>query len=525
MNIQPSLEMKGITKRFPGVLANDRIDLGLYEGEIHALLGENGAGKSTLMNILSGIYTADEGTVEIHGKDVSLGSPKKSVSLGIGMVHQHFKLIDTLTVAENVLLCSNRCRYFLNQKDMNREIRECSEKFNLAVDPEAKIWQLGVGEQQRVEILKQLFCGAEFIILDEPTSVLTPQETAALFKTLRHMILAGKTVLFITHKLYEVMTFSNRITVLRDGRSVGTMETYTVNKDELTRLMIGREIHPQSGTSIFNRDIEENPVLCMENISVMGDRGLPALSGVNLEVNAGEILGIAGVAGNGQRELAELIAGLRKPQSGTITLNGQDITGISPRECIKLGIGFIPEDRMGMGLVGKLDMLDNTLLRAWESPEYVHYGILRKNAIKRRAEEYIKTYEIKTTGLKKPVSLMSGGNLQKLLLAREVSSKPKLLIAAYPVHGVDLGATEIIHRILREQREAGAAIILISEDLEELFEMSNRVAALSSGRVAGIIKVREVSDETYDRVGRLMLAYEHDHERVPESRKSGVKAK
>ncbi|MDR1949075.1 MAG: ABC transporter ATP-binding protein [Spirochaetaceae bacterium] len=504
--LQPVLEMRNITKRFPGVMANDRVNLALYPGEIHALLGENGAGKSTLMNILMGIYAPNEGSIFLNGKQVVIKNPKDAVRMRIGMVHQHFKLIEPLTVAENVLLCSNRCRYVLNTREMYQQIRDCSRQFNLAVDPGAKIWQLSVGEQQRVEIVKQLFAGADILILDEPTSVLTPQETAELFKTLRAMVRQGKTVLFITHKLYEVMTYGDRITVLRDGRSIDTGLTADTDRRSLAHLMVGREL--QSVTGRPERIISGDPVLRLEGVRAMGDRGHEALKGINLDIRRGEILGIAGVAGNGQRELSEVITGLRKPLSGKVYINGEDISGSTPRQCTRRGIGFIPEDRMGMGLVGTLDMLDNVILRDYDSDFCNRRGLLNKKGVARRAEDFVNRYAIKNTGVKKPVSLMSGGNLQKLLIAREISGDPKLLVASYPVHGVDIGATEAIHRILMEQRDRGAAILLISEDLEELFEMSDRVAALYGGRITGIVEIHQVTQETYNEVGRLMLGLE-----------------
>ncbi len=503
--VTPVLEMKKITKRFPGVLANDQVDLTLYPGEIHALLGENGAGKSTLMNILTGIYFPNEGSILLNGEPADIKTPKDAVERGIGMVHQHFKLIEPLTVAENILLSSGRCRRLLKRRDMEEEVREMSEKFHLEVDPSAKIWQLSVGEQQRVEIVKQLFCGAEILILDEPTAVLTPQETVELFKTLRVMADEGKSILFITHKLFEVMNFADRITVLRGGRSMDTMLKIATDQDTLTKLMVGREVKDLPAVS--ERSAPGGPALVLENVSVMGDKGVLALRGLSLTVHKGEILGIAGVAGNGQRELCEVIAGLRKPCEGSIALNGRDITGISPRKAVKNGIGFIPEDRMGVGLVGTLDLVDNSMLRDFDSPFCRRHGILRTGNVINRAQSFVETYDIKNAGIHKPVSLMSGGNLQKLLIAREVNGEKELLIAAYPVHGVDIGATEAIHKILVQEREKGTPILLISEDLEELFKLSDRVAALSEGRVTGVVPMGQITQETYNEVGRLMLGH------------------
>ncbi len=503
--VQPVLEMRNITKRFPGVLANDKVNLTLYPGEIHALLGENGAGKSTLMNILTGIYFPNEGEIAINGQAVRINSPKDAVCMGIGMVHQHFKLIEPLTVAENILLSSGRCARVLHRKKMEQQVRQVSEHFNLEVDACAKIWQLSVGEQQRVEIVKQLFCGAEILILDEPTAVLTPQETVELFKNLRVMAEEGKSILFITHKLYEVMTFADRITVLRNGRSVASMLKQDTDQDTLTRLMVGREVMNVPAAS--QRPAPGEVVLTMTDVSVMGDKGVPALNGLNLNIRKGEILGIAGVAGNGQRELSEVLAGLRKPLGGKITLKGKDITGHNSKQAVKNGVGFIPEDRMGVGLVGTLDLVDNSMLRDYDSPFCTKHGVLNKKRIVGRANKFVEKYEIKNAGIYKPVSLMSGGNLQKLLIAREVNGETDLLVAAYPVHGVDIGATEVIHKILVEQRDRGAAIILISEDLEELFQLSDRVAALSEGKITGIVEIDTISQETYNEVGRLMLGH------------------
>lgn len=502
--VQPSLEMCGITKRFPGVLANDNVNLALYPGEIHALLGENGAGKSTLMNILAGIYTPNEGSIFLNGQPVDINNPKKAVELGIGMIHQHFKLVETLTVAENILLCSDSCRFMLSKKEMNKRIRECSEQYGLEVDPSAKIWQLSVGEQQRVEIVKQLFYGADLLILDEPTSVLTPQETEALFKTLRRMAGEGKTILFITHKLFEVISYADRITVLRHGKTIDTMPMADhIDREMLAHLMVGREIN--GITSRIDRKCAGDCSLSLENVVAIGDRGLPALNGLSLKICCGEILGIAGVAGNGQKELCEVIAGLRPIESGRIVLQGETISGLSARTLVEKGVSLIPEDRMETGLVGSLSMMDNSMLRSYNSSYCNRRGLLNKKAVLQRTEGFVERYDIKNAGLQKPVRLMSGGNLQKLLIAREINDSPAVILAAYPVHGVDIGATEMIHRILIDERNRGAAILLISEDLEELFKLSDRVAAIYNGEITGIIDVDVVNEETFNEVGRFML--------------------
>ncbi|MFI3312264.1 MAG: ABC transporter ATP-binding protein [Eubacteriales bacterium] len=498
--MDPVWEMRGITKGFPGVVANDGVDLTLYSGEIHALLGENGAGKSTLMNILTGIYTPDKGEIFHQGKQVRIKNPKTAVSMGIGMVHQHFKLIETLTVAENIFLAAGRrCPAMLNRKRMEDEILKCSQTFNLAVDPSALVSQLSVGEQQRVEIVKQLFCGANLLILDEPTAVLTPLETEQLFGNLRKMTAMGKSVLFITHKLYEVTEYSNRITILRGGKSVATMLTKETPQEQMVTQMVGRHIEKMP----TERPVYEHPkaMLELKHITVKGRRGNHVLDDLSLTLQTGEIYGLAGVSGNGQRELTDVIIGLTRPNAGTITLDGQDMSKVSVAQACKKGIACIPEDRMETGLVGSMDMMENVILRRFQDQEFNRHGFLNRKAIQEKTMELVDTFAIKNAGIYRPVSLMSGGNLQKLLIAREISGLPKVIVAAYPVHGVDIGATESIHKILLEERKRGAAILLISEDLEELLEMSDRVGAICEGRIVGTIPIAEF---TYEGVGLMM---------------------
>ncbi|MEG1547698.1 MAG: ABC transporter ATP-binding protein [Clostridia bacterium] len=496
----PILQMQNITKRFPGVIANDSVDLRLYQGEIHALLGENGAGKSTLMNILTGIYYPNEGNIFFKGKKVAVHNTRCAADMGIGMVHQHFKLIDPLTVTENVFIASNRCPFFLSRMKMNNEIKKCSEQFNLHVDPAAKVWQLSIGEQQRVEIIKLLFRGAQVLILDEPTAVLTPQESNELFKALRCLADDGKTVMFITHKLGEVMRFADRITVLRGGKSIASMLSAQTDINALTTLMVGREI----GTQKRSRTIFEKPecVLKLRDACANTDRGLPGLKNASLHVNKGEILGIAGVAGNGQRELAEIITGLRPMTGGEMLMGDKSIAKSSPKKNIKNGIAYIPEDRMGVGLVSAMNIYENAILRDYDTGACSNNGVITQRLMQQRAESFVKIFDIKNAGLSKPISLMSGGNIQKLLIAREISGAPRLIIAAYPVHGLDIGATHTIHDILMEQRNNGAAILLISEDLDELFEMSDRIAVLFDGNVMG---VQDVADTDYEKIGEMML--------------------
>ncbi len=496
----PILKMRGITKRFPGVLANDKVDLTLYPGEIHALLGENGAGKSTLMNVLTGIYYPNEGKIYYKGELVKVHSTKAAAELGIGMVHQHFKLIDTLSVAENVFLVSKRCRFLLKKEKINRQVERCAKEYNLNLDPSARVWQLSIGEQQRVEIVKLLFCRAEILILDEPTAVLTPQESKDLFTALRRMADSGKTVMFITHKMNEVMRYADRITVLRDGRSIASMLRAETSAEDLTTRMVGRPLSPAAGKT--EKTGGGKIALSLENVCAKGDKGVNALTNVTLHINSGEILGVAGVAGNGQRELAEVITGLRPATSGVIRMGAGEITNRTPKQILRTGVASIPEDRIGTGLVSSMNLYENAILRDYDQPPCSQMGLLNYTAIKRRAETFAAKHRIKNAGLTKPVGLMSGGNLQKLLIAREINGEPGVIIAAYPVHGLDIGATAAIHDILIAQRNRGAAILLISEDLDELFELSDRITALNEGRIMGVYDVAEAD---YEKIGRMML--------------------
>ena len=493
------LEMKGITKRFGKTLANDHVDLKLYKGEIHALLGENGAGKSTLMNILLGIYKPNEGEIYYKGKKVSIKTPKHAVELGIGMVHQHFELIQTLSVAENIYLSIGQQSFVLNRTKMEETIRSYSKKFAIPVEPGAKIWQLSVGEQQRVEIMKLLCLDSEIMILDEPSAVLTPQEAEEMFVTLRKMADNGKSVIFISHKMNEVMKNADRITVLKDGRVEDEMLAEEATIERLTKAVVGSRILDKTKRKLMK---ETGKVLLeADRICANNDKGLLALDNISFNLHAGEIFAIAGVAGNGQRELAEALAGLRKITSGKITFKGVDITGTNAKHRISAGISFIPEDRLKMGLIPGMDMKRNAILKQFMTPEYSKGGILKRKAIHRFTEKYVEQYDIKNGGLDLPVSVMSGGNQQKLLVARETAGDPALVIAAYPVRGLDIGATNAINRILMEQRDKGACVLLISEELDEIFEMSDRVAVLCDGMLMGI---RNTAETDYDEIGQLM---------------------
>ncbi len=493
------LEMRGITKRFGRTLANDNVNLCLYKGEIHALLGENGAGKSTLMNILLGIYKPNSGEILYRGKRASIKSPKHAVELGIGMVHQHFELIPTLSVAENIFLCIGSCSFILNKAKMEDSIRGLSKKFGLQVDPGAKVWQLSVGEQQRVEIMKLLCRDCEIMILDEPSAVLTPQEAREMFKTLRKMADSGKAVIFISHKMNEVMENSDRITVLKGGRVEDEMLAEDATIERLTKAVIGSRVLDKTTRKPVRE--KARAVMEIDSLNVRNDKGLTALHDVSFELHPGEIFAIAGVAGSGQRELAEALAGLRKVTSGRIVMNGIDITKTNARQRISAGISFIPEDRLKMGLIPEMDIMHNAILKDFRKPEFSRLGVLRRKCIKTAADEYVDRYDIKNGGTDLPVSMMSGGNQQKLLVGREINGAPALVIAAYPVRGLDIGATEAINKILADQSNRGACVLLISEELDEIFEMSDRVAVLCDGKLMGI---RNTSETDYDEIGRMM---------------------
>lgn len=472
--------MKGITKRFPGILANDHIDFELLPGEVHALLGENGAGKSTLMSILSGLYHPDEGTISIGGRPVRLTSPKDSIENHIGMVYQHFTLVESHTVAENMILGSPTLPFFLSRPRIDKVISELSERLQMRVDPGACIWQLSVGEQQRVEILKALYRGAKILILDEPTAVLTPGEARELFATLKKFIESGCSVVFISHKLEEVMAISQRVTVLKAGKVVGTVKTSETTAEELARMMVGREItlsrneSPSCGGEI---------ALEVKGLCADGERGVPALRGLDLNVRKGEILGIAGVAGNGQKELSLALNGLCKIRKGTISVCGVNITKMGPREVRRQGVAFIPEDRLRMGLVPPLPVEDNMALRDYWSSPFSRGPFLDARYIGEFTSKMISDYGISIPRRDAPVRALSGGNLQKILLSRELAGSPRVIVAVYPTRGLDIGAVDFVHTRLLEEKRKGAAILLISEDLEEILDIADNIAVIYEGRI------------------------------------------
>ncbi|MDQ3247641.1 MAG: ABC transporter ATP-binding protein [Chloroflexota bacterium] len=492
-----AVEMLNIVKRFPGVLANDHVDFNLAQGEVHALLGENGAGKSTLMSLLAGLYKPDAGKIVVNGQISQFNSPRDAIAQGIGMIHQHFTLIPSQTVTENILLGLNEPRFFLRLADYDKRMAELGERFGLKISPRAKVWQLSVGEQQRVEILKMLYRGVRVLIMDEPTAVLAPQEIEGLMQTLRAMVAEGKSVVFISHKLNEVMQVADRVTVLRGGKvTAAALPTVGTSIAELARLMVGRSI-------IF--DFQKQPqapgavVLTLDNVCAGNDKGLPALKNVSLTVRAGEIVGVAGVAGNGQTELAQVITGLRPCTSGRILVNGTEVSNQPALSAIRQGVSHIPEDRNHVGSAPNLSITDNVIMKSYRQPPLASGWSLRYPVARQTAEALKEEYAILAPSVETQARLLSGGNLQRTILARELSAQPKLLIAMQPTRGLDVGAIEGVQRLLLAQRAAGAAILLSSEELEELFALSDRIVVIYDGEIVG-----EVSEHDLEAVGLMM---------------------
>jgi ABC-type uncharacterized transport system ATPase subunit len=480
----PLLELRGITKRFPGVLANDRVNFDLQGGEVHALLGENGAGKSTLMNILYGLYTPDEGQILLRGEPIELGSTKAAIEHGIGMVHQHFMLIPVMTVAENIVLATEPRRkgVLLDYDAARKRVRELSDRYGLLVDPDARVDRITVGQQQRVEILKALYRGAEILILDEPTAVLTPQEAKELFEILRSLKSQGKSIIFISHKLNEVLEIADRVTTLRRGVVVDTIAAAGATEEGLARMMVGREVllrvdkaPPAPGDALLQ----------VEDLTVLDDRGLEAVRDLSLTVRGGEILGIAGVDANGQSELIDAIAGLRPVKSGRIVVDGEDVTHARAKETLDAGLGHIPEDRHRRGLVLPFSLSENLALHAYRKPPMSLRGFLNLRAMLSRARRLLKEFDVRGGTPATPAGALSGGNQQKVVLAREIDGDPKVLIAAQPTRGLDVGAIEFVHRRLVEQRDAGRAILLVSLELEEILSLSDRILVIYEGRIVG----------------------------------------
>jgi len=492
-SVQTVVEMRGITKRFPGIVANDSINLVVKKGEIHALLGENGAGKSTLMNILFGLYQPDEGEILINEKPVKITNPNVANELGIGMVHQHFMLVEPFTVTENIVL-GNEPKNGL-QIDIQKaveEVRQLSERYGLMVDPTAKIEEISVGMQQRVEILKTLYRGADILIFDEPTAVLTPQEIQELIEIMRTLVKEGKTIILITHKLKEIMAVCDTVTIIRRGKVIDSLSVSETNPDDLAAKMVGREVH----FGVEKKPSEPKEViLSVEDVTAMGNRGVHALKNLSLEVRAGEILGIAGVDGNGQSELIEVLTGLRKVHSGRILLKGKDITNQSPRTISESGLSHIPEDRHKRGLVLDFTMSENMVLETYFHPAFNKNGFLDYDAIDRHAAKLIQEFDVRTPSIHTPARALSGGNQQKAIIAREVDKDPDLLIAAQPTRGLDVGAIEFIHKRLVEQRDKGKAVLLISLELDEIMNVSDRIAVIYEGQIVGIVDPKTTSEQ------------------------------
>ncbi len=483
----PAVAMRSITKRFPGVLANDAVDFDAREGEVHALLGENGAGKSTLASILAGLYRPDEGEVEIYGRRVEFHSPRDAMEAGVSMVHQHFRLAASLTVADNIVLGDRRAGWLrTSPTTIEEKVDALAKRNRMPVNPRARIWQLSVGEQQRVEILKALYRGARILILDEPTSLLTPQEADDLFGTLRHMASEGRTIVFVSHKLDELMAVSDRVTVLRAGRLIGSVDTKETSPRELARMMVGREVVFKQSRE--PQDLEGREVLLeLRGVSADGDLELPAVRGVSLSLHAGEIVGVAGVSGNGQRELAEAITGTRSRTAGEVLVGGRRLRSGDPDHAIGRAVAHIPEDRLGTGVSPSLSVADNLILKSHRRPPIATRGVLRHDRIAASAKDLMHRFAIAAPGPDTPTRLLSGGNVQKVVLARELSSGPRVIVAANPTRGLDVGATEAVRTLLLKAAAAGVGILLISEDLDEIMALADRIAVVYEGRLVGVL--------------------------------------
>ncbi|HDQ13401.1 MAG TPA: ABC transporter ATP-binding protein [Sediminispirochaeta sp.] len=489
---KPILEMRGITKRFPGVVANDGVDLELFPGEVLALLGENGAGKSSLMNVLAGLYRPDEGEIYIRGERVNIDSPRDAMALGIGMVHQNFMLVETMTVAENIILGLRDIKTVPDMGGIIKKIRQISEHYKLKVDPKAYIWQLSVGEQQRVEILKQIYRGAEILILDEPTAVLTPQESEELNHILQQMTSEGKSAIFITHKMEEVIDFSDWVRVLHQGKLVTVKKTAETNPQELARLMVGREV-------LFRIEKKpaqpKEPVLVLEQVQANNEKGMPVLKGVDLQVRRGEIVGVAGVAGNGQTELTEVITGLHPVSGGRVLVDGKEMTNRSPLSIIKAGVSHIPSDRIAMGVVGDMSVANNLVMKGYRKEPITHSGLMNLRKIAEFAQRMVELFRISTPSTATRVKFLSGGNIQKTILAREIDSCGGVLVAAYPSRGLDVGATEAVRNEMVAQRDRDNGVLLVSEDLEELLTVADRIVVMFEGQIMGEVQSEDANVE------------------------------
>jgi simple sugar transport system ATP-binding protein len=481
---RPVLELRGITKRFPGIVANDSVDFDLRKGEVHALLGENGAGKSTLMNVVYGLYRPDEGEIRINGKPAELGSPKAAIENGVGMVHQHFMLIPVMTVAENIVLATEPTHngILLDYAAAEKRVREISTRFGLAVDPRAIVQDITVGQQQRVEILKALYRGADILVLDEPTAVLTPQEAHELFTIIRSLTEQGKSIIFISHKLNEVTEVADRITVLRRGKKIETLPAAGATEEGLARLMVGREVLLRVDKAPAQPD---RPILSVRGLTVEDDRGIEQVRDVSFEVRGGEILGIAGVDGNGQSELIDAIAGLRKSKAGTIVIGDEDVTGDTCKECLDAGLGHIPEDRQRRGLILDFTLAENIALHDYDHVPASRWGWLYPKRLVEKARVLLQEFDVRGGGPQTRAGGLSGGNQQKVVLAREIDRNPKVLIAAQPTRGLDVGAIEFVHRRLVGERDEGRGVLLVSLELDEILSLSDRILVIFEGRIVG----------------------------------------
>lgn len=510
MNTAPAIELKNITKTFGNIIANKNVSMSVRNGEILSVLGENGSGKTTLMNVISGIYFPDEGQIFINGEEVVIHSPKDAFEHKIGMIHQHFKLVDVFTAAENIVLGLKDEKKF-DMKAAAEEVKRIGEKYGFVIDPNKKIYEMSVSEKQTVEIIRVLYRGANILILDEPTAVLTPQETRKLFKILRKMRDDGKAIVIITHKLNEVMALSDRVTVLRKGEYIGTVETKDINEMQLTEMMVGKKVALN-----IERTEPENPQerIVIEHIDCLNREGVKVLKDISFAANSGEILGIAGIAGSGQRELLESIAGLQHLENGKITYNdpktgkAENLRDKTPLQIREMGVrlSFVPEDRLGMGLVGNMDIIDNMMLRSYRKGKSV---FVERKAPKTLAEEIIEKLEVVTPGATTPVRRLSGGNVQKVLVGREIAASPTVLMAAYPVRGLDINSSYMIYNLLNEQKKRGVAVILVGEDLDVLLELCDKIMVLCGGRISGIVDARSVTKEE---IGLMMTkSYEEEN--------------
>ena len=489
---EPLLRIENLTKRFPQVLANDNVSFSVRRGEIHCLLGENGAGKSTLAEMLYGVHLPDSGTIYYKGEPVEISSPRAAIDLGIGMVHQHFVLIPPLPAIDNIIVGTESAGLVLDRPKALRKLDKLCAEYGVEIDLSTRIWHLSVGEQQWVEILKALYVGVELLILDEPTAVLTPQEAEKLFAIIKKMRNDGLSIIFITHKLNEVMEVSDRVTVLRKAQLIETVNTADMTKIDLARMMVGREV-------VFQIEKGEvavgEPLLEIKDLHAQNERGQPALCGISLTLHKNEILGMAGVSGNGQRELFDVLSGVRKATSGQVLLEGKEITNHSPSYIARQGVATVPEDRIHQGLVMDFTVGENLVLGLHRKPPFSRAGFMNRKAVDAFAQELVDSYEIATPSVAQTTKVLSGGNLQKIILARELSQEPKCLVVGQPTRGLDVGATEYVRRQLLDQRDRGAGVLLISEDLDEIFNLSTRIAVIFKGEIVGLLDTEQATRE------------------------------